>query len=545
MLCNALVLKEQTRQTFIDLGYEGKACERLKNDDRDDEFLCSRLLFLTTYGTSVDLTALIEKHGLAESVTKNLERHAAFRSSGTVPSDPMIDMAMTETLKLLFNITHFATAHTAAFTPIIPHVVQLLCQTETTTSKPLDPPVNFLVNALLNLDLGAADIQDALYPADDPEGVARHVIDLLAKSSTAYREMEYDVAVTPLLGVVRGLHEYAPAAVKASMRTQLLPAEGDRAEVLGRGTSLSGWLLRNTTNPLAPKTREVISDLLYDMSDRDATAFVENVGYGFASGYLFNKNIPIPASLTPGYTGEGEGAQEIEEGGKSSGTTGAPSGAVANASVIANSSSGRPVNPITGQFLDKERQPEGPEMTEEEKEREAERLFVLFERYVWKQQSLTFQLYHAQNSSHLLPLQAQGLVNSGRCIAALRKKTISDQQLEKHQDIPFSYSHEMCFPVPPNEIKVLTQFIKSQHIDSEQTASSLPRTRSARLSSRVVSRSWATMKRRRVPNPMTKTKRTLPRGRNRTYPVSWGERPRATFVHMAPCSAVGKAGPDV
>ncbi|KAJ1327827.1 Guanine nucleotide exchange factor synembryn [Microdochium nivale] len=380
VLCNALVLKEQTRQTFIDLGYEGKACERLKNDDRDDEFLCSRLLFLTTYGTSVDLTALIEKHGLAESVTKNLERHAAFRSSGTVPSDPMIDMAMTETLKLLFNITHFATAHTAAFTPIIPHVVQLLCQTETTTSKPLDPPVNFLVNALLNLDLGAADIQDALYPADDPEGVARHVIDLLAKSSTAYREMEYDVAVTPLLGVVRGLHEYAPAAVKASMRTQLLPAEGDRAEVLGRGTSLSGWLLRNTTNPLAPKTREVISDLLYDMSDRDATAFVENVGYGFASGYLFNKNIPIPASLTPGYTGEGEGAQEIEEGGKSSGTTGAPSGAVANASVIANSSSGRPVNPITGQFLDKERQPEGPEMTEEEKEREAERLFVLFER---------------------------------------------------------------------------------------------------------------------------------------------------------------------
>ena len=40
---------------FIDLGYEGKACEKLKLDDRDYEFLCSRLLFLTTYGTSVDL----------------------------------------------------------------------------------------------------------------------------------------------------------------------------------------------------------------------------------------------------------------------------------------------------------------------------------------------------------------------------------------------------------------------------------------------------------------------------------------------------------
>ncbi|KAK2073684.1 hypothetical protein P8C59_007942 [Phyllachora maydis] len=52
-----------------------------------------------------------------------------------------------------------------------------------------------------------------------------------------------------------------------------------------------------------------------------------------------------------------------------------------NAYDNANSSDGRnPVNPITGQFLESENQPELPEMTGEEKEREAERLFVLFER---------------------------------------------------------------------------------------------------------------------------------------------------------------------
>jgi hypothetical protein len=38
------------------------------------------------------------------------------------------------------------------------------------------------------------------------------------------------------------------------------------------------------------------------------------------------------------------------------------------------------VNPITGQRLDKEEQVQVEEMTQEEKEREAERLFVLFER---------------------------------------------------------------------------------------------------------------------------------------------------------------------
>ena len=75
---------------------------------------------------------------------------------------------------------------------------------------------------------------------------------------------------------------------------------------------------------------------------------VENVGYGYASGFLFQNNVPIPASLT-------EGLQE-----------GKPTG--------------RPANPITGQFFDKEKPVDEPEMTEEEKEREAERLFVLFER---------------------------------------------------------------------------------------------------------------------------------------------------------------------
>jgi hypothetical protein len=42
----------------------------------------------------------------------------------------------------------------------------------------------------------------------------------------------------------------------------------------------------------------------------------------------------------------------------------------------------KPVNPITGQFLDMQKFADAPEMTEEEKEREAERLFVLFERLV-------------------------------------------------------------------------------------------------------------------------------------------------------------------
>jgi hypothetical protein len=38
------------------------------------------------------------------------------------------------------------------------------------------------------------------------------------------------------------------------------------------------------------------------------------------------------------------------------------------------------INPITGQYVSQEKVPDLKDMTDEEKEREAERLFVLFER---------------------------------------------------------------------------------------------------------------------------------------------------------------------
>ena len=80
------------------------------------------------------------------------------------------------------------------------------------------------------------------------------------------------------------------------------------------------------------------------MVDSSPSALVDTIGYGYASGYLFSHNIPIPPNL-----------QNLE-GGR------------------------RDVNPVTGQRLDAEPVLDLSEMTEEEKEREAERLFILFER---------------------------------------------------------------------------------------------------------------------------------------------------------------------
>ncbi|KAI1138051.1 guanine nucleotide exchange factor [Hypoxylon sp. FL0543] len=349
ILCNALLLKQETRQMLVDLGYEAKLCDKLKSDNRDDEFLVSRILFLTTYGTTVNLKELIDKHHLADAIIKNLERHAKQRSVTSSATDPMEDTALSQTLQLLFNITHYCGDRASSFTAAIPHIVTVLCKGSFSTQRPLDPPTSSLVNALLNLEIGSKDVRSSLYPQNDPNMLANRLVDLLSRSMAAYKDEELDGSITPLIGVIRAIHEHAPEDVKNSIRSRLLPTEADRSQVLGRTDSLPSWLLKNSTNPLAPQLRETISNLFFDMSDKDASKFVENVGYGFASGFLFNRNLPIPQNASEAFS-------------------------------TAQGGPNRPVNPITGQFLDNERHPETPEMTQEEKEREAERLFVLFER---------------------------------------------------------------------------------------------------------------------------------------------------------------------
>ncbi|KAI0535793.1 guanine nucleotide exchange factor [Xylaria digitata] len=348
-LCNSLMLKKECRQMFVDLGYEAKVCDKLKNDNYDDEFLVSRMVFLTTYDTNTKLEQLIDKYHLADSMIENLERHAKHNSDNRRSvTDPMPDLALTETLKLLFNITHHCKQRASSFTQSIPHIVTILCNGSFQVDKPLDSPTGPLVNALLNLDLGVEEIQSSLYPPAKPTALSDRLIGLLEQSSARYQDEELDSTVTALIGVIQAVHRHAPQDVQISIRGKLLPTEADRKEVLGRSRSLPSWLLKNSTNPVASKLRSMISELLFDLSDKNPSKFVENVGYGFASGFLYNKNISIPQNASETLNDRG--------------------------------SSSRPINPVTGQFLDAEKNSDVPEMTEAEKEREAEKLFVLFQR---------------------------------------------------------------------------------------------------------------------------------------------------------------------
>ncbi len=106
----------------------------------------------------------------------------------------------------------------------------------------------------------------------------------------------------------------------------------------------------------------MISSLLFELSNKDAQKFVQNVGYGFASGFLFQHNVPIPENALEAWSTGSDGSNT-------------------RASQDSRQDISGRVNPITGQLLEMEETIETEEMTQEEKEREAEKLFVLFERY--------------------------------------------------------------------------------------------------------------------------------------------------------------------
>ncbi|KAL1592411.1 hypothetical protein SLS59_009764 [Nothophoma quercina] len=327
----------------------------------DDEFLISRILFLTTYDAHLDYSELVNEHNLAENINAAVQRHAnrytTPRQRTQEHTAPMDLMALSETLKLLFNITHFHPDLTQHFTSSILSIFKILMRRDTPT-KPLDAPVSFLINALLNLvrEEGTGttaqphdpELHAAVFPSIEPSSNVTHLISILDSAIRTYPATELDATISPLLTLLRRIYELAPSEVQEVMQTKLLPSDADRNQPLGKTSSLPSRLLNLSTSAYTPALRDSIAAFMFELSSKDPAKYVQNVGYGYASGFLLSKNIPMP-----------EGA--IKDAGE-------------------GSSAGVPVNPITGQRLDKEERVEMPEMTEEEKESEAERLFVLFER---------------------------------------------------------------------------------------------------------------------------------------------------------------------
>ncbi|KAF2670619.1 hypothetical protein BT63DRAFT_424541 [Microthyrium microscopicum] len=347
-IANSLLLKTQTRKYLAETKSWDKLIERLKSPEVHDEFLICRILFVETYleKETISFEDVAKQHGLANIINDKMIQHESrFSDQGSSTiTNLMADNALTETAKLIFNTTHFWPALIPALTPSIGSLFKIL--TLSNERPPLRQPVAQVLNALLNLDAKSPEWSTAAFPPATPTSVLIKLTNLLSSCLDAYPEAELNTLASPLIALLSKMRSSNIPLADTYLRQQLLPSVDDRTQVLGRSKSLASRLLALTTSPAAETLCDAIGNLIFELSDSDAEKFVANVGFGYASGFLVRKGIPLPS---------------------------AGAGAGANAG-------GVPVNPITGQRLDAEPVDNLPEMTEEEKEREAERLFVLFER---------------------------------------------------------------------------------------------------------------------------------------------------------------------
>lgn len=159
-----------------------------------------------------------------------------------------------------------------------------------------------------------------------------------------------DEVITPLAVLLARLG--ADLGARAEMRRWILPDDLDRKEPLESRGDILGRCMRLMSCVYFPRLKDAIGEWIYVLAGEDGSTLSALIGYGNAAGFLFNKGI-LSAPPPPPTASTSSGGASI--------------------SLPDN------VNPITG-TINRQVEDDGPEMTEEEKEREAEKLFVLFDR---------------------------------------------------------------------------------------------------------------------------------------------------------------------
>ncbi|KAJ9094110.1 hypothetical protein QFC19_008062 [Naganishia cerealis] len=174
-----------------------------------------------------------------------------------------------------------------------------------------------------------------------------------------------EVLPPPLLVLVNLIN--SSKAVKQRLKQRIIPSDLDRSPAslpLEERPDVLGHLLRLSRSAVNHVTAGAAGELLWALCNEDdvemiiASVLTEEIGYGNAAGILFNKGIPVPPA-------RGAKIEEIPE-----------DNAEPN---VAEPDFSR--NPITGLY-----QPENisldpiADMTEEEKEQEAEKMMALFDR---------------------------------------------------------------------------------------------------------------------------------------------------------------------
>ena len=167
-----------------------------------------------------------------------------------------------------------------------------------------------------------------------------------AKTKSASVGINLDESLPPLIMLIRKLVVEDSRSINTNFKSYLRNVLGlnniDRNVRMEQRGDLLGSLVKFLTASLFPSIKTTCGELLFALCDSDPNTMSSSIGFGNAAGFLFSKGLLS--------AGSDSSNGNVEEG----------------------------VNPVTGVYENEN--DDKIEMTEEEKEAEAEKLFMMFDR---------------------------------------------------------------------------------------------------------------------------------------------------------------------
>lgn len=380
-----------------------------------ESYLFGRLLFLFTFNgielPDTLLTRCIEVIDLKmNQVLGNIHT-----LTSTVIVNPLIRLSFIELMKFIFNLVHHypdQTLDPLQHTEVITRISHVFLHIKPRLPENVDI-TRYILHTLM-----CVPIDTWFGHADHRSLILENLFEYchLVTSSPEYQnEHTLSPCLTCLQKIVSYVWETLPdnsetQELKRICRQYLYPSEKDRELSLGKSDSLASNLT-NLENDITLQTCNcLIQEIYLIIFDRNQQALTDVMGFGFASRFLVSTGFLDESTMASSLAAQQQQQQDQTQGriveveGKTpeslnnnkagSPAVSVPSSPPANSSTTLGSDSTAPsenlppVNPVTGQYLHTESQDEKRRqaqrewdaMTEEEKEREGERMFTLFER---------------------------------------------------------------------------------------------------------------------------------------------------------------------
>ncbi|TIA89800.1 hypothetical protein E3P99_01891 [Wallemia hederae] len=420
IVANTMLLHDEARYKAVESRLPELAYLALKAhaNSSDIHFVAARCLFLCTLNPHPVVYKLVHEDNLVDVIHARLLQYTPYiiptNKSNSIP--PRSKELITDILKLFFNITlHHKSAPADSvlgenwddkFNKLLQPILSLLMDltnngTNTNAISPMPQPIPQLIHTLLcfpikpftqiwsnpnnnsifspsaainrlsrTLSRASVAQSDSTTKLNldnmDDYPLLNRLIELLnsvintfwpstsiedgqsmdsaqAKTKAASVGVNLDELLSPLIMLLRKLVAddlRGNGGFKGSLRKMLNMNDIDRSVKVEQRGDLLGVLVRFLTSSLFSSIKTTVGELLFALCDSDPKVLSSTIGFGNAAGFLFSKGLL------------GAGAADPNEDG---------------------------VNPVTGTFDDSVAG--GPEeMTEEEKEAEAEKIFEAFDR---------------------------------------------------------------------------------------------------------------------------------------------------------------------